>query len=179
MTHETAEALAELSRRLFETEQKLDNYFKELHDQNAAKLDIIATAADDQTALRGKDLYPWFDEIKETYQHKGTRCRYEVAGVVGLYKFLPEDVTEKGTLIVENWLPTEQTVWEPIDEAHEGTLKDPIPARAGMTYEYGKYYIEGETIYLCTRQGGKEGDTYPLDHLPSQLVGHYFEIVQV
>lgn len=44
MTNETAQALNELSRRLFETEQKLDNYFKALHDQNSAAIDEIVIA---------------------------------------------------------------------------------------------------------------------------------------
>ena len=65
-----------------------------------------------------------------------------------------------------------------INVTHAGTLEDPIPASAGMEYEYGKYYIEGETIYRCNRQGGKDGDKYTLDYLPSQLVGHYFEVVE-
>lgn len=133
--------------------------------------------ATDETALANMNLYPHFDSIKGTYQKKGVKCRYEVDGEMKLFKFLPENVTDAGTLIVENWLPTERTIWEPIDETHAGTEDDPIPAAAGMTYVYGKYYIEGETIYLCKRQGEADGGEITLHALPSQLIGNYFEVV--
>lgn len=132
--------------------------------------------APDDVALKAKDLYPLFDSVKGTYQKKGIKCRYEVDGKMKLFKFLPDNVTENGTFIAENWLPTDQTVWEPIDETHAGTKADPIPAAAGMTYVYGKYYIEGETIYLCKRIGEAEGGEITLHALPSQLIGNYFEV---
>ena len=59
-----------------------------------------------------------------------------------------------------------------------GTIDDPIPAVAGMEYVYGKYYIEGETVYICKRTGEAEGGTIVLQFLPSQLVGQYFEVVE-
>lgn len=174
MTNETAIALNELSRRIFETEQKLDNYFKMLHDQNAEKINMIATAADDQMALRSKGLYQPFEEVVNTYQHKGLRVVYQDV----LYKLTCEDQTADGTYVVENWTPTEAaSIWTPIDEEHAGTLKDPIPAKKGMEYQWGKYYIEDGKLYFCNRQGGKEGDVYRLDYLPSLLVGQYFELV--
>ena len=70
-------------------------------------------------------------------------------------------------------------LWTAIDVTHAGTIDDPIPAVAGMEYVYGKYYIEGETIYICKRTGEAEGGTIVLQFLPSQLVGQYFEIVEV
>lgn len=80
MNGETAKAINELSRRLFETEQKLDNYFKQLHDANAEKISIIAAAADDQMAMRGIDLYPYWKEgqvvaAEERYQHNSILYR--------------------------------------------------------------------------------------------------------
>lgn len=175
MTNETAMALNELSRRLFETEQKLDNYFKMLHDQNAEKINIIVTSADDQMALRGKGLYPRFEDIVNTYQHKGARVVYEDV----LYKLTCDDQTEEGTYILETWNPVDAaSIWTAINEEHAGTLADPIPAVAGMEYEYGKYYIEDGTIYICKRTGEAEGGKITLQYLPSQLVGQYFEIVE-
>ena len=64
-----------------------------------------------------------------------------------------------------------------IDVEHTGTIDDPIPAVAGMEYEYGKYYIDGKTIYICQRTGEAAGGKIILYYLPSQLVGQYFEIV--
>ena len=58
------------------------------------------------------------------------------------------------------------------------TIDDPIPAVAGMEYVYGKYYIEGETAYICKRTGEAEGGMIVLQFLPSQLVGQYFEVVE-
>ena len=54
---------------------------------------------------------------------------------------------------------------------------DPIPAVAGMEYEYGKYYSEDGTIYICQRTGEAAGGKITLHYLPSQLVGQYFEVV--
>lgn len=64
------------------------------------------------------------------------------------------------------------TLWEHIDVEHAGTMDDPIPASVPMEYFAGKYYSEGEALYLCTR----DSET-PLNYLPSQLVGQYFEEV--
>lgn len=134
-------------------------------------------AVDDRTALTGMDLYPHFDDIKGTYQHKGARCRYEVNGKMHLFKLECEDQTDEGTLIVENWTPTDaSSIWTAINITHAGTIEDPIPAVAGMEYEYGKHYIEDGTIYLMNRQGMIEGEKIALAYLPSQLIGHYFEV---
>ena len=77
-----------------------------------------------------------------------------------------------------DWTPdATPALWTVIDVAHSGTIEDPIPAVAGMEYEYGKYYIEGETIYICQRTGEAAGGKITLYYLPSQLVGQYFEVV--
>lgn len=79
------------------------------------------------------------------------------------------------------------TLWEQIVEDHEGTLEDPIPVpdsvtTSGFTYVYGKYYIEGENIYLCKRGGVENpeemyGQEETLYYGPAAMVGQYFEIV--
>ena len=76
----------------------------------------------------------------------------------------------------EGWEPGIKTaaLWTVIDVTHSGTIDDPIPAVAGMEYEYGKYYIEGSTIYICQRTGEAEGGKITLNYLPSELVGQYF-----
>ena len=73
-----------------------------------------------------------------------------------------------------DWVPGIETssLFVVIDEEHAGTLDDPIPAAANMIYYEGKYYDEEGTLYLCTRDS-----EVPLQYLPSQLVGHYFELV--
>ena len=64
-----------------------------------------------------------------------------------------------------------------IDVTHAGTIDDPIPAAAGMEYTKGLYYIEGETVYLMSREGMEDGESITLAYLPSQLVGQYFTVV--
>lgn len=65
-------------------------------------------------------------------------------------------------------------LWVVIDEAHAGTVEDPIPAARGMEYTYGKHYLDPEDgkTYLCYRNG--ETGTVVLQYLPHELAGHYF-----
>lgn len=75
------------------------------------------------------------------------------------------------------WTPdVTYSYYKPVAKATEdGTLDNPITAVAGMEYEYGKYYSENGTVYLCTRQGEADGGKITLHYLPSALVGQYFE----
>ena len=145
----------------------------------AAYIKAARDTAPDQAAARAPEFYPAFQDVVGTYQKKGARVRYTVNDKPVLYKLTCEDQTTDGTLIVETWNPVDaSSIWTAIDIEHEGTLEDPIPAVAGMEYVYGKYYIEGETVYICKRTGEAEGGTIVLQFLPSQLVGQYFELVE-
>lgn len=144
----------------------------------AAYTKAARDTAPDQAAARVPEFYPAFQDVVGTYQKKGARVRYTVNDKPVLYKLTCEDQTTDGTLIIETWNPVDaSSIWTAIDIEHEGTLEDPIPAVAGMEYVYGKYYIEGETVYICKRTGEAEGGTIALQFLPSQLVGQYFEVV--
>ena len=144
----------------------------------AAYIKAARDTAPDQAAARAPEFYPAFQDVVGTYQKKGARVRYTVNNKPVLYKLTCEDQTTYGTLIIETWNPVDaSSIWTAIDIEHEGTLEDPIPAVAGMEYVYGKYYIEGETVYICKRTGEAEGGTIVLQFLPSQLVGQYFEVV--
>lgn len=144
----------------------------------AAYIKAARDTAPDQAAARAPEFYPAFQDVVDTYQKKGARVRYTVNDKPVLYKLTCEDQTTDGTLIIETWNPVDaSSIWTAIDIEHEGTLEDPIPAVAGMEYVYGKYYIEGETVYICKRTGEAEGGTIALQFLPSQLVGQYFEVV--
>lgn len=143
----------------------------------AAFIKAARDAAPDQAAANAPEFYPAFEDVVGTYQKKGARVRYTVNDKPVLHKLTCEDQTTDGTLIIETWNPVDApSIWTVIDVAHAGTIDDPIPAVAGMEYVYGKYYIEGETIYICKRTGEAEGGTIVLQFLPSQLVGQYFEI---
>lgn len=127
----------------------------------------IVSTFDDENAVKVIDFYPAWKEsiavaVGERYQYKGR-----------LYKVVQAHTTQA------DWTPDiTPALWTVIDVEHTGTLEDPIPAVASMEYVKGKYYIENGTIYLMNRQGMADGESIVLHYTPSQLVGHYFEVVQ-
>ena len=137
------------------------------HADLVAFLKVARLTADDNTALTGMELYPVWAvglavEVGQRYQY-GDR----------LYKVVQAHTTQA------DWTPDiTPALWTVIDVTHAGTIDDPIPAVAGMEYVYGRYYIEGKTVYICKRIGEAEGGTIVLQFLPSQLVGQYFEVVE-
>lgn len=126
---------------------------------------FAAATFTDAQALAVKNFYPdWSDLPDGTHLEAGQRVRYNG----GLHKVTTAHDKQS------TWTPTDApTLFEAIDEAHAGTKEDPIPAVANMQYYAGKYYSEGETVYLCTRDTG-----IPIAQLPSTLVGIYFSIVE-
>lgn len=74
----------------------------------------------------------------------------------------------------ENWRPSINTasLWEVVQEQHEGTLDDPIPYDMNMEVFKDKYYIENDVVYKCIRNS-----LQPLYSSCSSLVGNYFELV--
>ena len=77
---------------------------------------------------------------------------------------------------------TSQTDWSPdmaaslfekINETNSGTKADPIPYSGNMALEKGKYYIEYDIVYLCTRDTG-----IAVYNKLSELVGIYVEVAE-
>ena len=142
-----------------------DEILRTLISSNSEK--IVSTFTD-ENALKVIELYPvWAVGIAVAkdgrYQYNGR-----------LYKCVQAHTTQA------DWTPdVTPSLWTVIDVTHAGTIGDPIPAVVGMVYVYGKYYIEGETVYICKRTGEADGGTIVLQFLPSQLVGQYFEVVEV
>ena len=127
----------------------------------------------DQLALKYSAMYPlWVPGIEITQDDiDSRRDRYQYGD--RLYKVVQAHTTQS------DWTPDiTPALWTVIDITHAGTIEDPIPAVAGMEYEYGKYYVECETIYLCQRTGEAAGGKITLYYLPSQLLGQYFSVVQ-
>ena len=141
-----------------------DEILRTLIDSNSEK---IVSTFDDENALKVIDLFPmWAVGLTVS---EGERYQYEGR----LYKVRQAHTTQA------DWTPDKAPdLYVLVDVTHEGTIDDPIPAVAGMEYVYGKYYIEGETIYICKRTGEAEGGTIVLQFLPSALVGQYFEVVE-
>ena len=64
-------------------------------------------------------------------------------------------------------------LYEVIEVEPAGTANDPIPYTPPMEIFNGKYYTEGGTLYLCTRDSGQA-----LNNALAELVGIYVETVE-
>lgn len=133
---------------------------------------INTLSVDDATALRMRDYYPaWADLAAEGYTAAKAGFRFTHNG--DLYKTAQPNLT-----FAVSWVPGvgTESLYVRIDEQHDGTKFDPIPAARGMEYEYGKYYLDGEDgkTYLCERIGEAAGGKIVLQYLPHELVGQYF-----
>lgn len=118
----------------------------------------------DQEALEVKLLYKEFSSQIGRPLEVGEFIQYNDK----LYRVLQAHTAQA------EWTPdVAASLFVVIDKEHAGTKEDPIPAQLNMEYFAGKYYIENETLYLCTRDSG-----IALTHMPSALVGHYFEVVE-
>lgn len=134
--------------------------------QQAAVLvaQMQAQSLDDAQALTVKAIYPaWENIIGQT-----VRKDYKFQYADKLYKTIQDNL-----LIQEQYIPGEGTesLYTVIDETHAGTQEDPIPYDGNMALENGKYYIQDETVYKCTR------DTeIPVYQTLAELIGIYVEV---
>lgn len=121
---------------------------------------------DEQTAVKHKEQFDgWTGGVK----YKVDQMRVYADR---LYKCRQEHTSEAHQ--TPDLIPA---IWKVIDLEHAGTLDDPIPAVVNMEYIKGKYYIEDGVIYLMNREGMVDGERIVLAFTPSQLVGHYFVVV--
>lgn len=122
----------------------------------------------DEIALNYVELYPNWDKHIGKELNVGERIEYNGR----LYKVITAHTAQS------TWAPDlTPTLFEPIDVINEGTFENPIIAAVGMTYFKNKYYLDGtdNKIYLCTRDDSN-GNGTALYHMPSSLVGTYFEL---
>lgn len=149
--------------------------------QQAAVLvaQMQAQSLEDAQAITVKAIYPaWSPDS----------VQYEVD-----YKVLHEDVLYKCTSAhtsQADWAPgVAPSLWTAVETGeHAWTQEDPIPVpdtvtTAGMEYEYGKYYQEGDTVYLCKRGGVEDpesmyGQKEKLYFPPSAMIGQYFVLAE-
>lgn len=126
-----------------------------------AKQNINTLEVDDNTALRMIGFYPeWTTNIGYT---PGFKVTYNGK----LYKAIQAHTS------LEGWQPeAAASLWERINEAHSGSIEDPIPYEGNMTLENGKYYIQDLIIYLCNRDTG-----IPVYQPLKDLVGLYVEVI--
>ena len=131
---------------------------------NKATRKINRIGLTDKEALTVKEFYPrWEDFIGKTLE----------AGFVVLYNNNLYRSRQTHTA-QSDWYPSINTasLYEVIEVEHEGTESDPIPYVAPMEIFEGKYYVEGNQLYLCIRNSGTA-----LSHPLSVLVGLYVKIV--
>ena len=140
--------------------------------QRAAELRPVIEAAavslSDGDAAKAAELFP-------TWAYPVSYAAGDRVGDSGkLYKCQQAHTSQEG------WNPAATpAMWVVVDVEHAGTADDPIPATAGMEYEYGKYYLDpsdGKT-YLCERTGEAAGGKIVLQYLPHEVVGQYFSEV--
>lgn len=120
---------------------------------------VNSLAVDDNTAVRMMAFYPGW--VPGTAYETG----YKVQHGGRLWRVLQAHTSQAG------WEPVNTpALWEQINEAHDGTLDDPIPYHGNMALQEGLYYYQDGAIYTCTR------DTiHPVYQPLSELVGLYVE----
>lgn len=114
---------------------------------------------DDEMAYRMREFYPeWKSGMTLTVGYKlqyGSR----------LYRVIQAHMSQ------DDWTPdAAASLFERIDETHDGSKYDPIPYEGNMALEDGKYYVQDGVTYLCNRDTGN-----PVYHALSELVGLYVE----
>lgn len=122
---------------------------------------VNTLAVDDNTALRMREFYP------EWAENTAYAVGYKVKRNGKLWR-----VRQAHTSIV-TWEPENApSLWEVINETHDGSIDDPVPYDGNMALESGLYYLQDNVIYLCNR------DTVnPVYNPLAELVGLYVEEV--
>ena len=172
MTAEEIAAMQDAAAQAEAEEKRRPLSFSEAQEM-LVRQQINTLTVDDQTALRMRRYYPTFAElVGQTVSH-GTKFRVDDSEDADLYKTIQPELT-----IQAHYPPGvgTESLYTRIDEAHDGTKYDPIPAARGMEYVYGLYYLDSEDgkLYLCQRTGEAAGGTVVLQYMPHELMGHYF-----
>ncbi len=167
-------------------QKKYEEYLKEKEKEgninkgnellNDIQEDLALKYATDEEAYIMRYLYdPWKADTK-----------YEV-GDRRLYKDNLYKCKQAHTSQAQHTPDLVPALWDIINgDSEKGTIDNPIivpEVVSSMEYEYGKYYLEDTKIYLCKRAGvpnpeSMYGQKVSLTFKPSQLIGHYFEIVE-
>ncbi len=118
---------------------------------------INAMPVDDNTALRMKSFYPEWKDGEEYGEG------YKVQRGGKLWR-----VRQSHTAQI-TWEPENAaSLWEQVNETHDGTIDDAIPYDGNMALVNGLYYTQNDVVYLCNR------DTVnPVYNALSELVGLY------
>ena len=131
-------------------------------------IEQAAQSLPDDSSLKAKSLYPrWETLVKKGSVEAEAGYRFTYNG--DLYK-----CTDKNPKFQADWVPGNGTaaLYVRIDEAHAGTLADPIPYDGNMELKAALYYTQSGVTYLCNRNTGQ-----PVYNSLAELVGLYVEMV--
>lgn len=153
-----------------EAAEKAKKYQESLAKFNEINMRSTLTLLSDADAYEIRYLYdPW--ERDTDYKVGDRRLNGDI-----LYKCKQNHTSQ--AIYPPNLIPA---IWDIIAKDHQGTIDDPIPIPepfSSMEYVKGKYYIENGVIYLMNRPGMEDGKSISLTYKPSQLIGHYFKVVE-
>lgn len=154
-----------------EKEQAFENGKKMLEKLS---YELVLTQATDENAYVMRYLYESW--TPKTDYEAGDRRRYGD----NLYKCKQAHTSEEGPNRTPDYLPA---LWDLIapEDPTLGTIDNPIKIPepfSSMIYVKGKYYFEGDTLYLMNRDGMEDGEEISLTYKPSALIGQYFEKVE-
>ena len=130
-------------------------------------IEQAAQSLPDDSGLKAKVLYPRWEKLV-TLGSVEAEAGYRFTYNGDLYK-----CTDKNPKFQADWVPGNGTaaLYVRIDEAHAGTLADPIPYDGNMELKAGLYYTQSGVTYLCNRNTGQT-----VYNSLAELVGLYIEI---
>ena len=128
-----------------------------------ASIKINRLNLSDNEALSVKDVYPKWESFIDKTIEKGFIVLYgdnlwkarQTHTALGIY---PPSINTA-------------SLYEVIVKEHTGDIDDPIPYTPPMEIFNGKYYVQNDVVYRCTRDSG-----IALVHNLSALVGLYVEL---
>ena len=124
------------------------------------KAQINTLDVDDQTALRMLAYYPEWESGKDY------SAGYKVQYFGKLFKVTATHTSQA------DWTPdVTATLFERIDEQHDGSKYDPVPYDGNMVLEEGLYYVQSGIVYRCTRN-----TVNPVYNTLADLAGVFVEI---
>lgn len=122
---------------------------------------INTLAADDATAYRMREFYP------EWQSGQSYPVGYKLLYGGKLYRVIQAHMSQ------DDWTPDAvASLFEHIDETHDGTRYDPIPYSGNMALSAGSYYTQDGVTCLCDRDTGA-----PVYNTLAELVGIYVSAV--
>lgn len=130
-------------------------------------MEKAAQSLEDAVAITAVELFPYWKQLVAVGKTVERGFRFQYDGQ--LYRTEQPSYT-----FVEHYVPGSagtESLFSRVDEAHAGTLGDPIPYERNMEIYEGLYYSQNGVVYKCIRDSGA-----PLYHDLSALVSIYVEV---